>query len=147
MLGDQRHRQGVAIEHHCFATSDPAAISQHFSVTEKWNSRGVQRLFMNRAGDHGGIATVPTSGNRKINTGGVGGTTHRLNLTGPHVIGIKSSIDRLIDPVRYWQTYVLRHPLQQGTIADRGSHAELIGRSAAYRDLVDAYDQAREAQA
>ena len=37
--------------------------------------------------------------------------------------------------------------LDEGTIADRGSHAELIGRSAAYRDLVDAYDQAREAQA
>jgi len=37
--------------------------------------------------------------------------------------------------------------LDDGSIADRGSHAELIGRSAAYRDLVDAYDQAREAQA
>ena len=37
--------------------------------------------------------------------------------------------------------------LDEGAIADRGSHAELIGRSAAYRDLVDAYDQAREAQA
>jgi len=36
--------------------------------------------------------------------------------------------------------------LDEGAIADRGSHAELIGRSAAYRDLVDAYDQAREAQ-
>ncbi|MGZ5366489.1 MAG: ABC transporter ATP-binding protein [Aeromicrobium sp.] len=37
--------------------------------------------------------------------------------------------------------------LDQGAIADRGSHAELVGRSAAYRDLVDAYDQAREAKA
>ncbi|MBC7592353.1 MAG: ABC transporter ATP-binding protein [Kineosporiaceae bacterium] len=37
--------------------------------------------------------------------------------------------------------------LDEGAIADRGSHAELITRSAAYRDLVDAYDQAREAQA
>ena len=37
--------------------------------------------------------------------------------------------------------------LDDGAIADRGSHAELITRSAAYRDLVDAYDQAREAQA
>lgn len=36
--------------------------------------------------------------------------------------------------------------LDNGAIADRGSHAELIDRSAAYRDLVDAYDQAREAQ-
>ena len=36
--------------------------------------------------------------------------------------------------------------LDDGAIADRGSHAELIARSVAYRDLVDAYDQAREAQ-
>ncbi|CAN5143230.1 ABC transporter ATP-binding protein [soil metagenome] len=31
-----------------------------------------------------------------------------------------------------------------GTIADRGSHTELLARSTPYRDLVDAYDQARE---
>lgn len=37
--------------------------------------------------------------------------------------------------------------LDEGAIADRGSHAQLISRSADYRDLVDAYDQAREAQA
>lgn len=37
--------------------------------------------------------------------------------------------------------------LDDGAIADRGSHAELIARSADYRNLVDAYDQAREAQA
>ena len=36
--------------------------------------------------------------------------------------------------------------LDDGAIADRGSHAELVARSAAYRDLVDAYDQAREVQ-
>ncbi|TCI99786.1 ABC transporter ATP-binding protein [Aeromicrobium sp. IC_218] len=36
--------------------------------------------------------------------------------------------------------------LQAGRIADRGPHHELVVRSAAYRDLVDAYDQAREAQ-
>ncbi|WP_407921270.1 ABC transporter ATP-binding protein [Aeromicrobium terrae] len=35
--------------------------------------------------------------------------------------------------------------LDDGRIADRGTHAELIGRSADYRLLVDAYDQAREA--
>lgn len=35
--------------------------------------------------------------------------------------------------------------LDGGRIADRGTHAELIGRSADYRLLVDAYDQAREA--
>lgn len=34
--------------------------------------------------------------------------------------------------------------LDGGRIADRGSHAELLARSARYRDLVDAYDQARE---
>lgn len=34
--------------------------------------------------------------------------------------------------------------LADGRIADRGTHAELRERSAAYRDLVDAYDQARE---
>ena len=37
--------------------------------------------------------------------------------------------------------------LDEGVIADRGSHAELVARSADYRDLVNAYDQAREAQA
>ncbi len=36
--------------------------------------------------------------------------------------------------------------LEAGRIADRGPHHELVARSAAYRDLVDAYDQAREAQ-
>ncbi len=35
--------------------------------------------------------------------------------------------------------------LDDGRVADRGSHAELIERSDAYRLLVDAYDQAREA--
>ncbi len=34
--------------------------------------------------------------------------------------------------------------LAHGRIADRGTHAELRERSAAYRDLVDAYDQARQ---
>ena len=34
--------------------------------------------------------------------------------------------------------------LADGRIADRGHHAELLGRSAPYRDIVDAYDQARE---
>ena len=36
--------------------------------------------------------------------------------------------------------------LADGRIADRGTHAELIARSEEYRLLVDAYDQAREAQ-
>ncbi|WP_390622764.1 ABC transporter ATP-binding protein [Aeromicrobium massiliense] len=36
--------------------------------------------------------------------------------------------------------------LQAGRIVDRGPHHELVVRSEAYRDLVDAYDQAREAQ-
>ncbi|MGJ9412043.1 ABC transporter ATP-binding protein [Aeromicrobium sp. CF4.19] len=36
--------------------------------------------------------------------------------------------------------------LEGGRVVDRGSHGELLGRSAAYRDLVDAYDQAREAR-
>ncbi|HYJ67122.1 MAG TPA: ABC transporter ATP-binding protein [Nocardioidaceae bacterium] len=35
--------------------------------------------------------------------------------------------------------------LEAGRIADRGPHAELVTRSSAYRDLVDAYDLAREA--
>jgi ATP-binding cassette, subfamily B, bacterial len=35
--------------------------------------------------------------------------------------------------------------LADGRIADRGPHADLIARSAAYRDLVDAYDLARQA--
>ncbi len=34
--------------------------------------------------------------------------------------------------------------LDDGAIADRGSHDELVERSAAYRNLVNAYDQARE---
>jgi ABC-type multidrug transport system fused ATPase/permease subunit len=34
--------------------------------------------------------------------------------------------------------------LDGGRVADRGSDAELRSRSAAYRNLVDAYDQARE---
>jgi ABC-type multidrug transport system fused ATPase/permease subunit len=33
--------------------------------------------------------------------------------------------------------------LEGGRIVDRGTHAELSARSAAYRDIVDAYDQAR----
>jgi len=35
--------------------------------------------------------------------------------------------------------------LADGRIADRGPHAQLVERSAAYRDLVDAYDTARAA--
>jgi ATP-binding cassette, subfamily B, bacterial len=35
--------------------------------------------------------------------------------------------------------------LADGRIADRGPHADLVARSAAYRDLVDAYDLARQA--
>jgi ABC-type multidrug transport system fused ATPase/permease subunit len=35
--------------------------------------------------------------------------------------------------------------LDNGMIADRGTHDELVARSADYRDLVNAYDQAREA--
>lgn len=35
--------------------------------------------------------------------------------------------------------------LDDGVIADRGTHDELVVRSADYRDLVNAYDQAREA--
>lgn len=35
--------------------------------------------------------------------------------------------------------------LDAGRIADRGPHADLVTRSPAYRDLVDAYDLAREA--
>ena len=35
--------------------------------------------------------------------------------------------------------------LDNGVIADRGTHDELVARSADYRDLVNAYDQAREA--
>jgi ABC-type multidrug transport system fused ATPase/permease subunit len=34
--------------------------------------------------------------------------------------------------------------LADGAIADRGHHTELLARSSAYRDIVDAYDQARE---
>jgi ABC-type multidrug transport system fused ATPase/permease subunit len=37
--------------------------------------------------------------------------------------------------------------LDGGRVAERGTHAELMAGSAVYRDLVDAYDQAREAQA
>jgi ABC-type multidrug transport system fused ATPase/permease subunit len=37
--------------------------------------------------------------------------------------------------------------LSHGRIVDRGPHAELVLRSAGYRDLVDAYDTAREAAA
>jgi len=37
--------------------------------------------------------------------------------------------------------------LADGVVADRGSHAELVARSAAYRALVDAYDVARGADA
>lgn len=37
--------------------------------------------------------------------------------------------------------------LDGGRVAARGTHAELMAGSAVYRDLVDAYDQAREAQA
>ncbi|MEV7396133.1 ABC transporter ATP-binding protein [Aeromicrobium sp. NPDC092404] len=36
--------------------------------------------------------------------------------------------------------------LDEGVIADRGSHDELVERSADYRDLVNAYDQAREVE-
>ncbi len=36
--------------------------------------------------------------------------------------------------------------LDEGRVADRGTHGELLARSRAYRDLVDAYDQAREAR-
>ena len=36
--------------------------------------------------------------------------------------------------------------LDDGVIADRGSHAELVERSADYRDLVNAYDHAREVE-
>lgn len=36
--------------------------------------------------------------------------------------------------------------LADGQVAARGTHAELTATSAAYRDIVDAYDQAREAQ-
>ena len=36
--------------------------------------------------------------------------------------------------------------LDEGVIADRGSHAELVERSADYRDLVNAYDHAREVE-
>ena len=35
--------------------------------------------------------------------------------------------------------------LSAGRLADRGTHAQLVERNTAYRDLVDAYDQAREA--
>ena len=37
--------------------------------------------------------------------------------------------------------------LDGGRVAERGTHGELMTRSAVYRDLVDAYDQAREATA
>jgi ATP-binding cassette subfamily B protein len=36
--------------------------------------------------------------------------------------------------------------LDEGVIADRGTHAELVARSTDYRDLVNAYDQAREVE-
>lgn len=36
--------------------------------------------------------------------------------------------------------------LDGGRVADRGSHAALVERSTVYRDIVDAYDQAREAR-
>lgn len=36
--------------------------------------------------------------------------------------------------------------LDEGVIADRGSHADLVARSADYRDLVNAYDHAREVE-
>jgi ATP-binding cassette subfamily B protein len=34
--------------------------------------------------------------------------------------------------------------LQKGTVADRGTHAELLERSPGYRDLVNAYERADE---
>ncbi|MGH3497693.1 MAG: ABC transporter ATP-binding protein [Nocardioidaceae bacterium] len=36
--------------------------------------------------------------------------------------------------------------LADGRIVDRGTHTDLVARSAAYRDLVDAYDQARASE-
>jgi hypothetical protein len=36
--------------------------------------------------------------------------------------------------------------LEGGRVVDRGTHADLTARSAAYRDIVDAYDQARYAR-
>lgn len=36
--------------------------------------------------------------------------------------------------------------LDEGVIADRGGHADLVARSADYRDLVNAYDHAREVE-
>ena len=36
--------------------------------------------------------------------------------------------------------------LDNGVIADRGSHDELVARSADYRNLVNAYDHAREVE-
>ncbi len=37
--------------------------------------------------------------------------------------------------------------LDGGRVVERGTHEELLERSSVYRDLVDAYDQAREASA
>lgn len=60
--------------------------------------------------------------------------------TGPTVVVVayrKASI-ALADDVVF---------LQDGAIAAQGSHADLVGRSEAYRNLVDAYDIARAAEA
>jgi ATP-binding cassette, subfamily B, bacterial len=52
------------------------------------------------------------------------------------VVAYRKATIALADEVLY---------LADGRIADRGPHAELVARSSAYRDLVDAYDLAREA--
>ncbi|MDO9379355.1 MAG: ABC transporter ATP-binding protein [Nocardioidaceae bacterium] len=52
------------------------------------------------------------------------------------VVAYRKATIALADEVLY---------MSQGRIADRGRHDELVATSSAYRDLVDAYDQAREA--
>jgi ATP-binding cassette subfamily B protein len=65
--------------------------------------------------------------------------THTADADGPSVLVVayRKATIALADDVVF---------VDEGRIADRGTHAELIARSADYRLLVDAYDHAREAQ-
>ncbi len=64
---------------------------------------------------------------------------HTSDADGPSVVVVayRKATIALADEVVF---------LDDGQVADRGTHAELIARSDDYRLLVDAYDTAREAQ-
>lgn len=64
--------------------------------------------------------------------------THTADEDGPTVLVVayRKATIALADEVVF---------LDDGVIADRGSHHELIERSVDYRNLVNAYDLAREA--